>query len=75
MTQGPRNTVQRDRDRARIRATKANCGICGEFIDYTITAREHPRVFVVDHITPLAKGGLDVLANKQAAHRRPRVQL
>jgi len=25
--------------------------------------------FVVDHVIPLAKGGLDIMENKKAAHR------
>lgn len=29
----------------------------------------HPMSFVVDHITPLTRGGTDTLDNKQAAHR------
>jgi len=64
----PRNTTQRDRDRARIRATTANCGICGDRIDYSLPHTD-PMSFVVDHIIPLAKGGPDTLTNKQAAHR------
>ena len=65
MTQ--RNTTQRDKDRTRIRTTKAACGICGTPIDYTLHW-PHPMCFVVDHKIPLKKGGLDVLDNKQAAH-------
>lgn len=63
-----RNTAQRNKDRARIRATKAACHICGEAIDYELHYLE-PRSFVVDHVIPLSKGGPDVLANKKAAHR------
>lgn len=64
-----RNTHQRDKDRERIRRTGAACGICGEPIDYTLPYL-HPREFVVDHIIPLSKRpDLDVLSNKQAAHR------
>jgi HNH endonuclease. len=64
----PRNTNQRDRDRARIRATKANCHICGEPIDYTLRTPD-PMSFEVDHVIPLAKGGADNITNKAAAHR------
>jgi 5-methylcytosine-specific restriction endonuclease McrA len=65
----PRNSAQRDRDRARIRATKAGCWICGQAVDYTLPHTD-PMSFVVDHVIPLAKGGQDALANKKAAHRR-----
>lgn len=65
-----RNTTKRDRDRAAIRRAKPPCGICGEPIDYSLPYLD-PGEFVVDHIVPLAKGGTDELANKQAAHRRP----
>jgi 5-methylcytosine-specific restriction endonuclease McrA len=69
MSKTPRNTAQRERDRARIKATRASCHICGEAIDYSITDPLSPRAFVVDHIIPLAKGGTDTLGNKAAAHR------
>lgn len=68
MSKQPRNTTQRDRDRARIKATRANCHICGETIDYSLPHLD-PRAFVVDHVVPLTKGGPDTLANKAAAHR------
>lgn len=63
-----RNTATRDRDRAAIRRTKPPCGICELPIDYDLHYLD-PMAFVVDHIVPLAKGGADDLANKQAAHR------
>lgn len=62
-----RNSAQRDRDRASIRATRAACHICGEAIDYTLVW-PHPRCFVVDHVIPLKRGGADTRANKAAAH-------
>ena len=68
-----RNTATRDRHRAAIRRTKPPCGICGAEIDYSLHYLD-PMAYVVDHIVPLAKGGLDELANKQAAHRRPKLQ-
>lgn len=68
MSQHHRNTSNRDRDRNRIKATKPNCHICGQPIDYTLTWL-NPKAFVVDHITPLHKGGTDELTNKAAAHR------
>lgn len=62
-----RNTAQRDRDRKRIAATRANCHICGGPIDYSLPHTD-PQSFVVDHIVPIAKNGADRLANKAAAH-------
>jgi len=64
-----RNTAQRDRDRARIKATKANCHICGKPIDYDLPYFD-PMAFQVDHIIPLSRGGADDLTNKAAAHRK-----
>lgn len=57
----------RDRDRAVIRRSRPDCGICGEPIDYTLKY-PHPDSYVVDHIVPTTAGGPDSLANKQAAH-------
>jgi 5-methylcytosine-specific restriction endonuclease McrA len=66
---GTRNTTQRDRDRRVIRRTKPPCGICGGEIDYTLRSPD-PMSFEVDHVVPIARGGADELANKQASHRR-----
>jgi 5-methylcytosine-specific restriction endonuclease McrA len=63
-----RNTNQRDKDRARIKASGAACHICGQPIDYTLEWLD-PRSFVVDHVVPLAKDGADHISNKRAAHR------
>jgi 5-methylcytosine-specific restriction endonuclease McrA len=63
-----RSTAQRDQDRAVIRRTKPPCGICGGDIDYSAPYLD-PGEFVADHITPLNRGGEDILSNKQAAHR------
>ncbi len=68
-----RSTTTRDQHRAAIRRTKPACGICEQPIDYTLRSPD-PMSFEVDHVVPLSKGGLDELANKQAAHRRPRLQ-
>jgi 5-methylcytosine-specific restriction endonuclease McrA len=62
-----RNTTRRDQDRRILRQRRGNCGICGLPIDYTLKWPD-PMCFVADHITPLTAGGLDILANKQAAH-------
>lgn len=68
MSKHHRYTAQRDRDRARIKATRANCHICGGPIDYDLPHTD-PKSFVVDHVVPLSKGGADELSNKAAAHR------
>lgn len=63
-----RSTTVRDRDRRAIARTKPPCGICEQPIDYDLPHLD-PGAYVVDHVIPLNKGGLDVLENKQAAHR------
>ena len=68
MSNAPRGTTTRDRHRNAIRRTKPQCGICEGGIDYALPHMD-PKAFVVDHIIPLNKGGLDELGNKQAAHR------
>jgi 5-methylcytosine-specific restriction endonuclease McrA len=68
VSNAPRNTATRDRDRKAIARTKPPCGICGGEIDYSLPHTD-PMAYVVDHIVPLAKGGLDELTNKQPAHR------
>lgn len=76
MSNTPRNTATRDRDRAAIKRTKPACGICEGDIDYDL---KWPDLgcFVVDHIIPLGSNPtperiaeLDVLTNKQAAHNK-----
>lgn len=62
-----RDSATRHKHRARIRKDQPACHICGNTIDYTLKWPD-PKCFVVDHITPLAKGGADTLANKKAAH-------
>ena len=76
MSKTPRNTATRDRDRAAIRRTKPPCGICEGEIDWSAKS-PHPDSFEVDHIIPLDsartpedRAALDVLANKQACHRK-----
>jgi 5-methylcytosine-specific restriction endonuclease McrA len=63
-----RSTTIRDRHRAIIAKPKPPCWICGQPIDYALKHPD-PKSFVVDHVVPLAKGGLDVIENKRAAHR------
>lgn len=67
MSTQPRNTTQRDKDRARIAKTRPNCHICGEQIDYRLKWPD-PRCYVVDHLVPLTRGGADHISNKAAAH-------
>ena len=54
--------------RARLRRTKPACHICGEVIDYDLPYSD-PMSFVVDHVTPITKGGEDHPSNMRAAHR------
>ena len=68
MANAPRNTTIRDRDRRAIARTKPPCGICGDAIDYGLPYLD-PMSYVVDHIIPINRGGVDDLTNKQAAHR------
>ena len=65
-----RNSALRNKHRARVARDKPACHICGKDIDYTLKSPD-PWSFVLDHVTPIAKGGSDALANKKAAHRRP----
>ena len=62
-----RSSAQRNKDRATIRKTLANCHICGHAIDYTLQWPDK-MCFVVDHVVPLTKGGADNIENKRAAH-------
>lgn len=63
-----RDTTTRDRHRAVIARAQPPCALCGQPIDYGLPPYD-PRAYVVDHRVPLARGGPDTLANKQAAHR------
>jgi 5-methylcytosine-specific restriction endonuclease McrA len=56
------------RIRAQVKKTKAACHICGLPIDYDLPAH-HPMSFQLDHIKPLARGGLDIPSNMGASHR------
>lgn len=68
MSKNHRDTGQQKKDRARIKASRPNCHICGQAILFDADWL-HPLSFVVDHVVPLAKGGADNLSNKAAAHR------
>jgi 5-methylcytosine-specific restriction endonuclease McrA len=64
-----RSTAVRDRHRAIIARGHPPCWICGRPIRYDLPYPE-PESFVVDHKTPLNRGGTDTLDNKAAAHQR-----
>lgn len=63
-----RNTTTRDKHRTTIARNQPPCGICRQPINYELPHLD-PGAYVVDHITPLNKGGTDTIDNKQAAHR------
>lgn len=63
-----RSTTIRDRHRKIIAKDQPPCHICGTPIDYQ-AHHLHPMSYVVDHITPINRGGPDTLDNKAAAHR------
>jgi len=63
-----RSASRAKRFRSIISKTKAACHICGLPIDYTLPYTD-PKSFVVDHVTPLHKGGSDTIDNAAAAHR------
>jgi 5-methylcytosine-specific restriction endonuclease McrA len=54
--------------RTRIKRDKPACHICGNSIDYDLPHLD-PWSFVIDHVTPLSKGGRDSIDNVKAAHR------
>lgn len=63
-----RNTATRDKHRKIIARDQPPCHWCGDPIDYT--AHHHdPRAFQIDHVTPLDRGGEDVLDNLVPSHR------
>lgn len=66
--QALRSTTTRDRHRNVIRRGKPPCHICKGEIDYTLPYLD-PGEYVVDHVIPIARGGLDVIENKAPAHR------
>ena len=68
MSNAPRNTTIRDQHRNAIKRTKPPCGICEGEINYSLPHLD-PMSYVVDHILPVARGGIDSLENKAASHR------
>lgn len=63
-----RNTTRRDRHRQLIARDKPPCHLCGREILWNAD-HLHPLAFQADHITPLSRGGEDVLENLAASHR------
>jgi len=63
-----RSVTRAKRFRAIVARTKAACWICGTAIDYELTHTD-PMSFVIDHVVPLHRGGLDDMSNIKAAHR------
>ena len=64
-----RNTTRRDAHRRIIAKGKPPCYHCGEEIDYHADWL-HPLAYQVDHLTPLNKGGEDVVTNCVPSHRK-----
>ena len=64
-----RNETLRRRHREIIARDQPPCGVCRNPIDYDAHYL-HPLSFTIDHITPINRGGDDVLDNLQAAHRK-----
>lgn len=55
-----RNTARRDKHRRAIAKNKPPCHLCGGEIDWTAPHLD-PLSFTIDHVIPIAKGGLDEL--------------
>jgi 5-methylcytosine-specific restriction endonuclease McrA len=63
-----RNSSNAQRFRATLKRSKPNCHICGNPILWDAPPTD-PLSFVIDHVIPLRRGGLDVIENVKAAHR------
>lgn len=70
MREGRGNATLRNRHRRILTRRGDDCHLCGEPIDYGITDHLHPLSFQIDHIVPIARGGLDELSNLASSHRR-----
>jgi hypothetical protein len=57
-----RDSTKRNHHRRLLAKGKPPCYWCGEDIDYQADWLD-PRAYQVDHVIPLAKGGLDELTN------------
>ena len=64
-----RSTTRRDRHRRILSRGQPPCALCGRAIDYGAPSGD-PYSFEIDNIVPVARGGSDLLDNKQPAHRK-----
>lgn len=62
------NKTRRNRHRKLVARGHPPCHLCGLPIDYAASHLE-PLSFQIDHVIPLAKGGLDELDNLAPSHR------
>ena len=62
-----RSTSVRVSLRKQVAVGKPPCHICGRPIDYSLVYPDK-LAFVIDHVVPLAAGGLNSIANVRAAH-------
>ena len=55
--------------RKSLRSNPAWCGVCGLLIPTDTACNQDDLFGSVDHIIPLANGGLNIMENRQPAHR------